>query len=1004
MPVEFLTAEQEKRYGRFAGEPTQEQLQKYFHLDAVDRLRVSRKHGAHNKLGFAVQLGTVRFLGTFLARPIEVPAGVANFLAAQLEIADPACLLRYSEDHWWIHVREICKHYSYRELADVREVFQLTRWMYARAWGTSQRPSVLFDLATARLVERKVLLPGVTTLARLVARVRERVEARLWRCLSNAVTPEERGRLESLLIVPEGAQSNLERLRRPPTRVTSAGLIGALERIREICALDVGRHDLARVPANRLAALVRLACTARSQAIARMPDQRRIATLVAFAGGIEVRAIDDSLDLLDLLLKKISSKAERLDSEERLRTRPALEASALRLAGAMRIFLERDRGRLSDLRGEIFEHSPPDLLLAAVESVEKLARSSKRDRSYYEHFIRRYQVVRRFLPLLLDTLCFEGNEAAQPLLEAWKGLASLADRKRLHADEVALDVVAPAWRRYVEPRPGTVERRAYTLSVVEGVWEGLLRRDIFVPKSEHYGDPRAQLLQGEAWRAARPNVCRALNLPSEPEPFLKLLREELEQAYRRTGERLSVNDAARIVSRKKRDRVALARLDALEEPESLVALRTQVSDLLPRVDLPDVLLEVDAWTKFTDEFTHVSERNARVEDLGTSVCAVLLAEACNVGLEPVTCRSEPALTPGRLGWVDQNYIRAETLRRANTRLVDYQSDAPLALHWGNGEVASADGMRFTVPVHSIHAGPNPKYFDVEKGVTYYNFLSSQFAGFHAIVIPGTIRDAIYILEGLLEQESRVHATRLMSDTAGYSDLIFGLFRLLGYRFSPRIARLSGTRFWRMDPQADYGPLNGIARNRIRTALIASHWEDILRVAGSLSQSKVSASELVRTLQAGGRQTTLARAIAAIGRQPKTVHLLSFVDDETYRRETLVQLNRQETRHSLGRAVFHGQRGELRQRYREGQEDQLGSLGLVLNAIAVWNTRYMDAALSQLRAHGFEVRPEDVARLSPLGYEHINLLGRYSFGLPPELRRGELRPLRDHKGLAAWLPR
>ena len=85
---------------------------------------------------------------------------------------------------------------------------------------------------------------------------------------------------------------------------------------------------------------------------------------------------------------------------------------------------------------------------------------------------------------------------------------------------------------------------------------------------------------------------------------------------------------------------------------------------------------------------------------------------------------------------------------------------------------------------------------------------------------------------------------------------------------------------------------------------------------------------------------------------------------SYRRNTLTQLNRGEGRHRLGRTVFHGQRGELRQRYREGQEDQLGALGLVLNALILWNTRYMDAALSHLRARGKQIRPEDVARLSP----------------------------------------
>jgi Tn3 transposase DDE domain len=93
-------------------------------------------------------------------------------------------------------------------------------------------------------------------------------------------------------------------------------------------------------------------------------------------------------------------------------------------------------------------------------------------------------------------------------------------------------------------------------------------------------------------------------------------------------------------------------------------------------------------------------------------------------------------------------------------------------------------------------------------------------------------------------------------------------------------------------------------------------------------------------------------------------------------------------------VFHGQKGELRQRYREGQEDQLGALGLVVNALVLWTTRYMDAALTHLRTNGAVVKPEDVARLSPLGSRHFNGLGRYHFNVDDAVRRGELRPLRD----------
>ena len=197
----------------------------------------------------------------------------------------------------------------------------------------------------------------------------------------------------------------------------------------------------------------------------------------------------------------------------------------------------------------------------------------------------------------------------------------------------------------------------------------------------------------------------------------------------------------------------------------------------------------------------MSEGEARAAELPVSLCAVLLAEACNIGLEPVVRSDVAALTRGRLTWVQQNYIRADTLTQANANLVDTQSTIALAQEWGGGEVASADGLRFVVPIRTLNAGPNPKYYGAHRGVTYYNFSSDQFMGFHGIVIPGTLRDSMYILDGLLEHQTRLRPVEVMADTAGVSDVVFGLFWLLGYQFSPRLADIGEARFWRLDPTA-----------------------------------------------------------------------------------------------------------------------------------------------------------------------------------------------------------
>jgi TnpA family transposase len=260
--------------------------------------------------------------------------------------------------------------------------------------------------------------------------------------------------------------------------------------------------------------------------------------------------------------------------------------------------------------------------------------------------------------------------------------------------------------------------------------------------------------------------------------------------------------------------------------------------------------------------------------------------------------------------------------------------------------------------------------------------------------PGTLRDSLVLLSVVLEQQTELQPTEIMTDTGAYTDTMFGIFHLLGYQFSPRLADIGGSRFWRVDQKANYGALNALAAQRIKTPLIAEHWEDLLRLAGSLKLGTVQASGLIRTLQTKDRPTKLARALEELGRLVKTLYLLHYIDDETYRRRILVQLNRGEGRHQLARVVFHGKRGELRQRYRESQEDQLGVLGLVVNVIILWNTIYMDAALDQLRGEGHNLRDEDVARLSPLGFDHINMLGRYAFTLPDRVARGELRALRD----------
>ncbi|MFD4943714.1 Tn3 family transposase [Streptomyces sp. NPDC058409] len=245
--------------------------------------------------------------------------------------------------------------------------------------------------------------------------------------------------------------------------------------------------------------------------------------------------------------------------------------------------------------------------------------------------------------------------------------------------------------------------------------------------------------------------------------------------------------------------------------------------------------------------------------------------------------------------------------------------------------------------------------------------------------------------------------RRPSDTASYSDIVFGLSEICGYQFSPRIADISDARLWRTNTAADYGPLQPTSNHIIRLDRIRAHCSDMLRVAGSLTLGEVPGHDLIRMLSRDGKPTGLGDAFARCGRIFATLHLLQFVSDEGYRRMIGGQPNVTEARHRLARKIFFGRRGELRQRYREGMEDQLGALGLALNAVVLFNSLCIDAAVKQLAADGFPVTDELLARLSPPEYDHINFLGRHAFTRPPATGLWQLRDPYSERVPAALLP-
>ncbi len=343
MPVEFLSDAQAAAYGRFPGAPSQAELERFFLLDDAAMAEVGRRRGQVNRLGFALQLTTVRYLGTFLPAPLDVPWVVVEYLAGQLGTADASVVKGYVErpktayEHSW----EIMEWDGWRQLTDGVVAAELRGFLSARAWTRPERPSLLFDQAVTWLRSSRVLLPGVSVLARLVSEVRAGAAERAYSALVGKVDRGLAGRLDGLLEVGGGSRgSQLDRLCRAPTRVSGPELVRALDRAAELAAVGAGQVEVGDVPPSRLAVLARQGLTADAWALRRLPASRRVATLLAAVRALQVNAVDDALDLFAVLMAgKLLGPAERASVATRLRTLPQLRSASVTLADAARVLL-----------------------------------------------------------------------------------------------------------------------------------------------------------------------------------------------------------------------------------------------------------------------------------------------------------------------------------------------------------------------------------------------------------------------------------------------------------------------------------------------------------------------------------------------------------------------------------------------------------------------------------------------------------------------------------------
>ena len=312
----------------------------------------------------------------------------------------------------------------------------------------------------------------------------------------------------------------------------------------------------------------------------------------------------------------------------------------------------------------------------------------------------------------------------------------------------------------------------------------------------------------------------------------------------------------------------------------------------------------------------------------------------------------------------------------------------------------SDGIRFEVGARSLYAQHHARYFGPRRGVTLHDMISDQYSHPYIQIISPHMREAHAALDAILHHETELPIQEMMVDTAGFTELMYALYDLQGLKLSPRIRDLADQRLYPVESVSEYGVLKPLFRGQaIQRELIVRCWDDMHRISASLKDGTVTAVLLTAKLQALDNKNLIHRGLEEYGRLLKTIDILTYLSDKPYRRRIGRMLNKGEAVHSLARQVAYGQLGILTDRDLTSQLNRATCLSLLLNVIAVWNTRYMQAALDHLRATGYAVLESDLEHLSPIVSGHINLHGSHHFELQaPRKRQGQLRPLRTTEPL------
>ena len=454
------------------------------------------------------------------------------------------------------------------------------------------------------------------------------------------------------------------------------------------------------------------------------------------------------------------------------------------------------------------------------------------------------------------------------------------------------------------------------------------------------------------------------------------LTERLSQAYDDFLERLPENRYAQLdeqgwqISSDPGEKLDSGTDDCLEP------LKAWLGKHIRTIKLPDLLIEVDNDLRFSRHFLAAADKEQPSAEHICEVLAAIMAQASEIGAYTMA-QIIDGISYHRLKQITDWQLHDDNQRGALAQVVNAISHLDITQVWGEGKTSSSDGQRFSLPRQVLSQTYSHAFNDF--AIEFYSFVADNYAPYFSLPHECADRDAPFVLDGLLYNESDLEIEEHYTDTHGFTDINFAAFALLGKRFVPRIKGLHKYAIFRIDTENDYGPLSVLLDKKDRTLhleWIVDQWDRMGHFYASLESGHVTASTALRRLNGFSGKNHFYRANRELGRLFRTEHMLSFMSDPALRRRNRRGLLKGEQIHALARDIKLGNRGRINKRDWLEQRHSCSCLTLVIACIIYWQAKEINRVIQGFAPEEEGIDISLIQYISPVSWENVILYGDY----------------------------